>query len=281
MTHRKIANTVQGNNAIDGAGVHLVRVLGLRTVKSYDPFLMLDIFDSDNPDDYVKGFPWHPHRGIETLTYLIEGEIEHGDSLGNSGKIGPGDCQWMRAGSGIIHQEMPLAAPKMKGFQLWLNMPAANKMDDPKYHDLLAEQIGRYEDSEKTVRVIGGRWNDVPGAMEGDYYPVNVFDIELRPNAEFRADIDADDNVFLYIFDGGLEFPDGQQVAARRAILTTHAAQLSVKAVGEDTRFILYSGPRLDEPVHWGGPIVMSTKEDLDLAFRELDEGTFIKHAGK
>ncbi len=281
MTHRTIAKTVQGNNAIDGAGVHLVRVLGLRTVKSFDPFLMLDIFDSDNPDDYIKGFPWHPHRGIETLTYLIEGEVEHGDSLGNAGKIGPGDCQWMRAGSGIIHQEMPLAAPKMKGFQLWLNMPAANKMDDPKYHDLLAEQIGRYEDDEKTVRVIGGRWNDVSGAMEGDYYPVNVLDVELRTNAEFRADIDADYNVFLYIFDGGLEFPDGQKATARQAVLTTNAAQLSVKAVEENTRFILYSGPRLNEPVHWGGPIVMSTKEDLDLAFRELDEGTFIKHSGK
>lgn len=278
MAIRTITQIIQGNATVDGAGVHLTRVLGLRTTKSFDPFLMLDIFDSADPEDYVKGFPWHPHRGIETLTYLIEGEIEHADSLGNAGTIGPGDCQWMRAGSGIIHQEMPQPAEQMRGFQLWLNMPAANKMDDPKYNDLTANQIGKYADEEKEVRVIAGNWNTIQGAMQGEYYPVNIYDVQLKGGRSFTARTQKDETLFVYIYDGELDFGDGKKAVAEQAILTGEGDELVVTAGADKARFIVVAASPLNEDVHWGGPIVMSTREDLELAFKELDDGTFIKH---
>ena len=178
---RRVLKTVTGAPAIDGAGVHLVRVIGNRDVKDFDPFLMLDAFDSVNPDDYVKGFPWHPHRGIETVTYLAEGEIEHGDSLGNRGAILAGGCQWMTSGSGIIHQEMPKSAPRMLGLQLWLNMPANQKMSDPAYRDLRRDLVPVVAESGVRVSVISGEWRGQGGAMQSEHAKASMFALEIEP----------------------------------------------------------------------------------------------------
>ena len=179
---RQIRRIVTGKKTIDGAGVHLVRVLGYRDTQDFDPFLMLDAFDSDNPEDYIKGFPWHPHRGIETVTYLIQGDIEHGDSLGNSGSILDGDCQWMTAGSGIIHQEMPKASSRMYGAQLWLNLPAADKMAPPAYGDIQRDQVPVVKGDGHTVRIVAGDYQGKAGAFQGRYIQTTYLDIEMEPN---------------------------------------------------------------------------------------------------
>ena len=181
MQLRSIAGDVTGRPTIDGAGVRLVRVLGSPTVKTFDPFLMLDAFDSVNPEDYVKGFPMHPHRGIETFTYLVNGVIEHKDSLGNAGVIRDGGCQWMTAGSGILHQEMPLASPRMLGLQLWINLPAAHKMTDPKYRDITIDMVPRVEEEAASVAVVAGEYNGVEGAARGDYVDVRFLTCASSP----------------------------------------------------------------------------------------------------
>lgn len=181
MKYRTIKSDVTGHPAIDGAGVHLVRVLGSPTVRSFDPFLMLDAFDSRNPADYIKGFPMHPHRGIETFTYLIQGEIDHKDSLGNSGKILDGCCQWMTAGSGILHQEMPQASDRILGLQLWINLPRKDKMVEPKYRDITVDMVPKVEEEAGTVAVVAGRYKNVEGATKGDYVDVRFLDMTLKP----------------------------------------------------------------------------------------------------
>lgn len=179
---RKVFKTVSGSNQVDGAGVHLVRVLGPAQTKEFDPFLMLDAFDSRNPADYIKGFPWHPHRGIETVTYLMAGDIEHGDSLGNRGHIRDGGCQWMTAGSGIIHQEMPQASPHMLGLQLWINLPRKDKWAPPQYRDITAEKIPKCQEKAGEVGVISGAYGSVKGATQGDYVKALVLDVALKPD---------------------------------------------------------------------------------------------------
>lgn len=281
--HRRVIKTVTGKPAIDGAGVRLVRVIGKDDVRDFDPFLMLDAFDSVNPPDYEKGFPWHPHRGIETVTYLAEGIIEHGDSLGNSGVIQAGGCQWMTAGSGIIHQEMPKRAPRMLGLQLWLNMPAANKMSSPAYHDLSAEKIPVVRENGASVFVIAGEYRGTQGATRGNYVSATMLSIALEPGASCEVPVASGETSFVYILEGSLSFGDGENAIGQKtaALLSDGDAVSLCAGPGSHARCVLFSGLPLGEPIAWGGPIVMNTDEELDLAFRELDEGTFIKHGKK
>jgi len=275
---RKVLQAVTGNPAVDGAGVRLVRVLGRETTESFDPFLMLDAFDSKNPDDYIRGFPWHPHRGIETVTYLIEGAIEHQDSLGNKGMIEAGGCQWMTAGSGILHQEMPQAAPRMLGLQLWLNLPAQGKMTAPKYRDIRPEDVPVINIDGGVIRVVASGDTELPGGSEGDFVPLTLLDITLKPGAEFTRKTGENDTVFAYIFEGEGVFGGARQpFSARHALLAGEGDNFSISAGEDGLRLVLCESQALGEPIAWGGPIVMNTREELNRAFQELEEGTFIK----
>lgn len=279
---RKVKRTVTGNRTVDGAGVNLVRVLGKPDVLDFDPFLMLDAFDSTDPADYTKGFPWHPHRGIETITYLVQGDIEHADSLGNSGSIKDGDCQWMTAGSGIIHQEMPKASKRMLGAQLWLNLPAKDKMTHPAYNDITKDMVPIVESDGVRVHVISGSYKGVNGAFEGKFVKPTYLDMEMEPGAKWEVLTNTGDTVFLYIFEGSLEPSPGEEtVPEKRAVLFTDGEKVALKAGNAGARLLVMQGRPLGEPISWGGPIVMNTKDELRLAFRELDEDTFIKHGAK
>ncbi len=281
MTVRTIEKTVRGRATEDGAGVKLVRVIARGDVYDFDPFLMLDAFDSANPEDYVKGFPWHPHRGIETVTYLAAGEIEHGDSLGSSGCIRGGDCQWMTAGSGIIHQEMPQPSPHMFGLQFWLNLPEKDKMTSPKYHDITANDITVVKEPGAVVRIISGFYGDKEGAMQPDYVKATFLDVELEAGAEWGMATDPEATVFLYILSGGGVFAPGSEYIPRRnAVLFASGDEVEIEAGDEGTHFVLCMGRPLGEPIAWGGPIVMNTEEELQRAFDDLREGTFIKSEG-
>lgn len=277
MEKRKLLKTVRGSDAVDGAGVKLVRVLGNATIKDFDPFLMLDAFDAKDPRDYTKGFPWHPHRGIETVTYLIEGKIEHGDSLGNSGVIGNGDCQWMTAGSGIIHQEMPKEAERMLGLQLWLNLPAKDKMTEPKYRDITAAMIPKVEEAHATVRVISGTFKGVEGAIQGDHVKTLMLDADIKAGGSLDIEAPHDNTLFFYVVRGSGSL-EGDRLTAKSAILTSKGDTLTLLSGDEGMRVILFSGAPLNEPVAWGGPIVMNTREELEKAFDEIRDGSFIKH---
>lgn len=282
--YRTVAETVSGTPAVDGAGVKLVRVLGPKTTERFDPFLMLDAFDSENPADYTKGFPWHPHRGIETVTFLIRGRIDHGDSLGNSGTIGSGDCQWMTAGSGIIHQEMPKAASRILGLQLWINMPAAHKMDDPAYHDITADMVPEINENGATVRIIGGSLNGTDGAFRGTYVDALLLDVALQPGAGIDIPVDELDTVFVYSMEGKVSF-DPKSLEPKTYIEYRKAVRLEngnlvrlTASTSESARQVLFAAKPLKEPIAWGGPIVMNTREELDTAFMELERETFIRH---
>ncbi|HSP47754.1 MAG TPA: pirin family protein [Clostridiaceae bacterium] len=281
---RTIQKIVTGRNAVDGAGVKLVRVLGPADTTDFDPFLMLDAFDSHNPDDYTKGFPWHPHRGIETITYLIKGDIEHGDSLGNRGSILDGDCQWMTAGSGIIHQEMPQATDRILGAQLWLNIPAKDKMTDPAYGDIKREDVPVVEENGNRIHIVAGEYLGTKGAFEGRYVKATYLDVEVAAGQEWSFKSDPENTLFIYIFHGQAIFDPAQRidnkedvVDEKQALLFTSGDTFWIKAAGQGIRFILVSGRPLNEPIAWGGPIVMNTQEELDLAFSELRSKTFIK----
>lgn len=288
MAKRKCTQTLRGRHAIDGAGVHLQRVLGLITVKDFDPFLMLDGFDSSNPQDYIKGFPWHPHRGIETVTYLLKGEIEHGDSLGNAGTIGNLQCQWMTAGSGIIHQEMPKASELMLGCQLWVNLPKEHKMTYPTYRDIKQEDVSTVIEENATIRVLSGYYSKHKGSVKGEYIKVQYLDIDMEPNSIWRyKETPNDQTLFLYLIDGTLAADDDLTHFEDKAcaILMTASSEMAsdydevrVKSGDKGARFFLIAAKPLKEPVAWGGPIVMNTNEELEEAFRELDNKTFIKH---
>lgn len=276
---RTIKKIITGQRTIDGAGVNLVRVFGYYDTKDFDPFLMLDAFDSVDPNDYTKGFPWHPHRGIETITYLVKGNIEHGDSLGNKGSILDGECQWMTAGSGIIHQEMPKASERMLGLQMWLNLPAKDKMVEPKYRGLTKEDIPVIDEGDKKIHIIAGTYNGNLGAVEGDYVKPLCLDVELNPGTEWILDTESANTLFVYILQGEASFGDkgDELIQEKHAVLFNEGDKFKVKASNKGIRFLLLSGKPLKEPIAWGGPIVMNTKEELDIAFKELDEDTFIK----
>ncbi len=277
---RKVKKIVKGEKKVDGAGVQLIRVIGKPDVYDFDPFLMLDAFDSDDPETYIKGFPWHPHRGIETVTYLLEGEIDHGDSLGNSGVIKNGDCQWMTAGSGIIHQEMPQPAPRLLGTQLWVNLPAKYKMTAPKYRDFGSADMPLVEDGDSIVRIIAGQYQGTKGPMEEITVQPTYLDVTIDAGGSFEFHTNPEDTLFIYIIYGTVLLPSegNRELPGRQAVLFDRGDQLQIKGSSEgEARLLLFSGKPLGEPVEWGGPIVMNTKEELKLAFKEIDEGTFIK----
>lgn len=273
---RDIVKEVRGQRAVDGAGVSLVRVLGNRDVYDFDPFLMLDSFDSTDPRDFTAGFPWHPHRGIETVTYLINGKIEHMDSLGNSGTIDSGESQWMTAGSGIMHQEMPMASDRMLGFQLWLNLPKKDKMTTPAYLSITQEMIPLVASGKSSIRVLSGNFGDVTGTAPR-HIPASILDVSVPKGERIVLPTKPEDNVFAFCILGDAII-SAQLIAEKTAVLFGAGDSVSIEATPEkDLRFILFSAKALHEPVVWGGPIVMNTREELELAFAELRNGTFQK----
>ena len=265
--------------------MRLRRVFGFDEVPVLDPFLLLDDFRGDNPDDYLAGFPWHPHRGIETITYMLDGEVEHGDSLGNSGVIHEGDVQWMTAGSGIIHQEMPKGDPsgRMGGFQLWANLPASHKMMDPRYRDVTAATIPVVQTREgATVRIIAGTVEGTSGPVGDVVIEPEYLDVSVPAGAAFRHRVPAGHTVFAYVIEGSGSFaPEaGARTRAGHLVHYEDGDELAVQAGESGVRFLLVSGKPLREPVAWYGPIVMNTEEELQVAFREYRYGTFIKSKG-
>lgn len=278
MNIRSIKQTVTGIHTQDGAGVKLVRVLSKPNIYDFDPFLMLDAFDSKNKEDYIKGFPWHPHRGIETITYLIHGLLEHGDSLGNKGLIEDGGSQWMTAGSGIVHQEMPQPCPHVLGVQLWLNLPQKDKMTKPQYRDIIDEKIPKIEKEGCVVKVISGEYEGTTGAIVPDYVPLTFLDVKLDKNANFNFNSNPNETLFVYIVLGQAIFDESKRICqAKEALLFSHGEMLQVSTNNQEVQFLVFMAPSLKEPIAWGGPIVMNTDEELRFAFKELREGTFIK----
>jgi len=276
---RGIAKVVRGVRAVDGAGVRLVRVLGHGDVYDFDPFLMLDSFDSTNPVDYIAGFPTHPHRGIETITYLISGRVEHEDSIGNAGVIRSGEAQWMTAGGGILHQEMPRPSGRMLGFQLWLNMPRAEKMAPPAYLDIHADMMPVAREDGALVRVVSGEYKGLKGVAPR-HIRATLYDVTLEMGRSVRLDADPNQTAFAFTIEGDALIA-GKRVQEKSAVLFGEGDSVSVAAPEYgDARFIFFLGPPLREPIAWGGPIVMNTREELDEAFRQLREGTFLKRSG-
>lgn len=279
MEFKTVRKAVKGRPAVDGAGVHMTRVLGLGTVDEFDPFLMLDSFDSTDPADYVAGFPMHPHRGIETITYLAQGRIDHRDSLGNEGSIRDGQAQWMCAGSGIMHEEMPKASKRMLGVQLWLNLPAAEKMTHPAYHAL--DAVPEVTRGPITVRVIAGSYGTKRGFM-GDHLPATFLEILLEPRSSVEFRVAPGQASYAFLLEGDA-YVSGDVTSVRydeKTALAFSDAGSMVGFCGADegqTRVLYFSAPRLREPVAWGGPIVMNTEAELRQAFAELQAGTFIK----
>ena len=300
MSLRPVKQILETQPTMEGAGVKLQRAFGFGKTKEFDPFLLLDDFRNERPEDYMAGFPWHPHRGIETITYVLAGSVEHGDSLGNTGKMTAGDVQWMTAGSGILHQEMPRGDERgrMHGFQLWANLPASLKMTNPRYQDIPSSAIPEVtEDDGTKARIICGEFWGKRGPVEGVAADPAYVDISVPPGQRKRIKIDVTRNAFAYVFAGSGTFRDASEP---RAVLTEHTAkpeatptydarnhslvlfdrgdEIAVQAGPEGIRFLLVSGKPLEEPVAWYGPIVMNYPGELKQAMAELQEGTFIKH---
>jgi len=280
-TEKKVLRVLRSQPTTEGAGVKLRRAFGFHQLPHMDPFLLLDHFGSSNPDDFMPGFPWHPHRGIETVTYMIEGMVDHGDSLGNSGTIGPGDIQWMTAGSGIIHQEMPKAVSPMLGFQLWVNLPKANKLMEPRYRDITSDIIPRVNHpGGASINVISGSIEGVVGPVKDLMVDIEYLDVYLPPNTVLEKATKNNLISFAYVFQGKGYFESVKEktIGPEHLILFDRGDSIYM-ATGEDpVRFLLISGPPLQEPIAWRGPIVMNTNEELDLAFKEFHQGNFIKH---
>ena len=282
MKTRPIKTLLKSKPTLEGAGVHLKRAFGYYEVPQFDPFLLMDDFRNDEPNKYLRGFPWHPHRGIETITYMLEGYAEHGDSMGNKGIIGPGDVQWMTAGSGIIHQEMPKPGPdgKMFGFQLWANLPASNKMMHPRYQDVKAADIPELTmDNGVKIRIICGEINGIKGPVRDIIIDPEYLDITVPANAGYIHPTKKGYTVFIYVIEGtGTTGADNEtSVDNHTLVLYDDGDQVSFKTGVESMRFLLIAGKPLNEPIAWGGPIVMNTTEELDLAFEEYRRGTFIR----
>ena len=278
---RKVRGVWSSRPTVEGAGVRLHRVFGFDEAPGLDPFLLLDDFGSKDPADYVAGFPWHPHRGIETVTYLDRGTVDHGDSIGNGGSIGPGDVQWMTAGSGIVHQEMPQAPPDrvLRGFQLWVNLPRARKMTEPRYRGLVAAEIPAAELGAGVVaKVIAGEAGGIRGPVRDLFVDVCYLDVTAAPGATLERPVAAGHRCFAFVVAGEGAFgADATGAKAGQFVLFEDAGRVGVKAGAKGARFLLISGEPLNEPVAWYGPIVMNTEEELETAFREYREGTFIK----
>jgi quercetin 2,3-dioxygenase len=300
MSIRPVKKIIESKPTLEGAGVHLRRAFGFGDTKEFDPFLLLDDFRNDRPDDYRAGFPWHPHRGIETITYVLAGEVDHGDSLGNKGVLGAGDVQWMTAGSGIMHQEMPKgdAQGRMHGFQLWANLPKALKMTAPRYQDIKAADIPEVVDDDGTkVRVVVGDFWGKKGPVEGVAADPRYLDISVPPGQRKTFKVEVDRHAFAYIFAGAGSFSsaskpfgvltektiDGEEVKLREQtgnrslVVFDRGDEVTVQAGDQGIRFLLVSGKPIEEPVAWYGPIVMNTQTELQQAVIELRNGTFIK----
>jgi len=300
MSLRPVKQIIETTPTIEGAGVKLQRAFGFGKTKEFDPFLLLDDFRNDNPQDYLAGFPWHPHRGIETITYVLAGSVEHGDSLGNKGKMTAGDVQWMTAGSGILHQEMPKGDTegRMHGFQLWANLPSSLKMTDPRYQDIPSSAIPEVtEDDGTRVRIICGEFGGKRGPVEGVAADPNYLDISVAPGQRRRLKVETTRNAFAYVFGGSGSFRDASSprgvltesgvdpnatpvydVKNHSLVLFDRGDEIVVQAGDEGIRFLLVSGKPIEEPVAWYGPIVMNTQEQIRQAIGELHTGAFIKH---
>ncbi len=309
MSLRPVKDVRQSVATMEGAGVALRRAFGFGNTSDFDPFLLFDDFRNDNPDAYLAGFPWHPHRGIETITYVLAGTVEHGDSLGNRGRMGPGDVQWMTAGSGILHQEMPKGdgQGRMHGFQLWSNLPSSLKMTKPRYQDIPAADIPEVTDDDGTrVRVVIGSFWGKAGPVEGVAADPRYLDVSVPPGKQKHLAVDRANNAFAYVFAGSGTFRDASDpqavatelvggahggpgapgliedgefdlVSNRSLVLFDRGDEIVVQAGDEGIRFLLVSGKPLEEPVAWRGPIVMNTNFELQQAYAELRAGTFIK----
>ena len=273
---RKIKKQVNGFRTQDGAGVDLVRVLGHGTVEEYDPILMLDSFDSTNPDDYTAGFPMHPHRGIETITYVYRGQITHRDSLGNEDTIAGGEVQWMTAGSGILHEEKLPAAERLLGVQLWLNMPAKNKMAAPAYNSIKNSQIEEIMLQNGKLRLLAGRYGDRKG-YSSKYLPLDFYDIHLAPGASVLINTERERSVMIFTLSGDA-YIGGEHVKEKTAVSLTSGDSVEIRSTDKNAQVLFISSRSLGEPVAWGGPIVMSTEEELHTAFEELKNGTFLRN---
>jgi quercetin 2,3-dioxygenase len=300
MSIRPVKRLSKSRPTLEGAGVRLHRAFGFGNTSDFDPFLLLDDFRNDIPEAYLAGFPWHPHRGIETITYVLAGTVEHGDSMGNSGSIGAGDVQWMTAGSGIIHQEMPKGdtAGRMHGFQLWANLPAALKMTEPRYQDVKSSDIPVVDDDDGTrVRVVCGSFWGTKGPVDGIAADPIYLDVSVPPGERKTLPVETTRHAFAYVFAGTGKFcnasgplavptepigwldttpPSG--AADRSLVLFDRGDEVVVQAGDDGVRFLLVSGQPLEEPVAWYGPIVMNTQEQLRQAFEELQDNTFLKH---
>lgn len=272
---RKIKRKVTGYRTQDGAGVSLVRVLGNTTIEDYDPILMLDSFDSTNPDDYTAGFPMHPHRGIETISYVYRGYMTHRDSLGNEDTIGEGEVQWMTAGSGILHEEKLPASKRMLGVQLWLNLPAKDKMVPPAYHSIKNADIQEIDLENGKLRLLAGQYQGTKG-YESKYLPLDYYDIHLNANASLVLNTDSERSVMVFTLLGDA-YVGGELVKEKTAVKLTPGDLLEIKTRDNNAQVLFISSTQLSEPVVWGGPIVMNTKEELNKAFRDLKEGTFLQ----
>jgi redox-sensitive bicupin YhaK (pirin superfamily) len=297
---RNIRKVFKSRPTIEGAGVHLRRAFGYSEVPLFDPFLLLDDFRSDNPSHYLKGFPWHPHRGIETITYVLRGNVEHGDSMGNKGAISAGDVQWMTAGSGIIHQEMPKGDPEgfMGGFQLWANLPASYKMMGPRYRDVKSGQIPEVvRDNGTKIKVICGKVSETNGPVRDIVTDPEYLDVSLPPETKFSHPTKPEHTVFAYVIGGkayfcqekkpfayevqGVNYFDMERdplIGSETLVLFGDGGEIIASTEKEPVRFLLISGKPIGEPVAWYGPIVMNTQEELEIAFEEYQNGTFIKH---
>lgn len=272
---RRIKEKVTGFRTKDGAGVSLVRVLGPDTIESYDPILMLDSFDSINPEEYTAGFPLHPHRGIETISLIVRGNMVHKDSLGNEDAITDGEVQWMTAGSGIQHEERLPASDRMLGVQLWLNMPAKEKMAPPEYNAINKEEIEEIPIEGGILRLISGEYKEHKG-FEGKYLPLDYYHIVLEANNKFLIETKENKSVMVFLLLGDAKVA-GENIKEKTAVKLTEGDSLELEALDEDAQILFLSTDKLEEPVSWGGPIVMNTREELELAFRELRDGTFLK----
>jgi redox-sensitive bicupin YhaK (pirin superfamily) len=299
MSIRPVHRLARAKPALEGAGVHLRRAFGFGDTSDNDPFLLLDDFRNDVPEDYLPGFPWHPHRGIETITYVLAGTVEHGDSMGNRGAIGPGDIQWMTAGRGIIHQEMPKgdAAGRMHGFQLWANLPSALKMTAPRYQEVKAATIPEATDDDGTrVRIVCGTFWGKKGPVDGIAADPVYLDVSVPPGKAKTLPVETTRHAFAYVFAGAGKFCNASGPLAvptegvgwadtspparaenRSLLLFDSGDEVAVQAGEDGVRFLLVSGQPLREPVAWYGPIVMNTQAELRQAFEELEEGTFLK----
>jgi len=297
---RKIKKVLKSRPTIEGAGVHLKRAFGFNQVPQLDPFLLLDDFHSDNPDDYIKGFPWHPHRGIETITYVLHGNVEHGDSMGNKGTIDSGDVQWMTAGSGIIHQEMPKGQKGglMWGFQLWANLPASNKMMEPRYRDVKSRQIPEIVlDDGVKVKIISGEVKGVKGPVQDIVIDPHYLDVTVPSKSHFTYPVKRGHTVFSYVIEGAGYFDERRDsyayevesagyfdfkreclMGSENSIIFDDGDEVAISTEDGPVRFLLISGKPIGEPVAWYGPVVMNTQEELRVAFEEYENGTFIKH---